>query len=88
VLVLSLALACADGDRDRDDDGDRVDEVIGTYEMGWPIDACSVDMPDEGTGYAIGDTMPQYSAKAQTGETVKLHDFCNQVVYLEIGYFT
>lgn len=86
VLLFLSALACDADDDDRDDEAEA--EVIGSYELGWPVDSCSVDMPDEGTGYAVGDTMPQYTAKAQTGETVKLHDFCNQVVYLEIGYFT
>lgn len=62
-------------------------DVLGTYEMGWPIGGCSTSMP-EGTGNGVGDVLPQYEFLAQTGETVKLHDFCNQVVYIELGYFT
>lgn len=63
-------------------------EVIGSYEMGWPIDACSVGFDEAGTGHAEGEVLPQYSLLAQTGETVNLHDFCNHVVYIEFGYFT
>ena len=63
-------------------------ETLGSYEMGWPIDACSTSMPDEGEGHQVGEVLPQFHFFAQTGETVALHDFCNRVVYIELGYFT
>lgn len=63
-------------------------EVVDTYELGWPINACNTEIPEEGTGHAVGDVLPQYTLAAQTGESVELHDFCGQVVYMEFGYFT
>ncbi len=88
--MLSFALACGPISLGggADDDAPVADAPIGTYEMGWPIDACSTDFPDEGTGHAEGDVLPQYSLLAQTGERVNFHDFCNQVVYIEFGFFT
>jgi hypothetical protein len=65
------------------------DGPAGEYAIGgWPIDACSADLPEDGEGYDAGEMLPQYRFQSQTGETVALHDFCNHVVYLELGYFT
>lgn len=63
------------------------DEIAGTYSMGWPIGTCQ-DQVSGTEGFMEGDTVPDYTMKAQTGENVRLYDFCNQVVYIELGYFT
>lgn len=86
MFLLALLVGCADSDAD--DDDEPSDPPIGYYEAGWPIDACSTDFDADGTGYGIGDVLPQHTFVAQSDETVSLHDFCNQVVYIEIGYWT
>lgn len=83
--LLMAGVACSPGS---ELGRDGAVDPIGYYESGWPIDACSTTFADEGTGYTEGDVLPQYEFIAQTGETVKLHDWCNQVVYIELGYFT
>ena len=86
LLLLSACgpIALGDGTGNDADPG----APVASYELGWPVDACAADFPDEGTGFAEGDVLGQVEMTAQTGETVKLHDFCNHVVYLEFGYFT
>ncbi len=92
LLLLPLALSCADSSRDDDDADDAEPAATETpespYALGWPVDACSDELPERGTGHDEGDILPQYELTAQTEELVKLHDFCNQVVFVEFGYFT
>lgn len=88
MTLLSLLLACAPIEFGGGTDDDSTPSTIGSYELGWPIDACSADMPEAGEGHAVGEVLPQFRFQAQTGETVALHDFCNRVVYIELGYFT
>lgn len=83
MFLLPLLVGCA-----AEVKTDEPSDVIGTYEMGWPIDACSETIDPEGTGHAIGDQLPAFSFLAQTGETVNLHDFCGRPVFIELGYFT
>lgn len=81
-MFLMMALvACGGADKDQL----ATDDVVGHYELGWEIDSCRNDI--EGTGQDVGDVLPQYEFLAQTGETVKLHDWCNHVVFIELGYF-
>jgi hypothetical protein len=83
VFLLPLLAACGPTDL-----AGKTEGPLGYYELGWPIDACSADFPDPGTGAQVGDTLGQYTFTAQTGETVSLHDWCDHVVYIEIGYTT
>jgi hypothetical protein len=83
--MLLLSMACVGTIPGADEKSD--DEIAGTYQLGWPIGTCQDEVT--GTeGYKEGNTLPDYTWKAQTGEDVRLYDFCNQVVYLELGYFT
>jgi hypothetical protein len=86
-LLTLLLLACEPIELGKSDTTPAAD-VVGTYQLGWPIDACRDDIPAEGEGHAIGEVLPQFHFQAQTGETVALHDFCNRVIYIELGYFT
>lgn len=87
-MLYSLLLGCAPISLDPGDDVAAAGDSLGQYELGWPIDACSAELDDAGTGHAEGDVLPQYTLEAQTGERVSLHDFCNRAVYIEFGYFT
>lgn len=52
---------------------------------GWAKDACREDL--EGTGYGVGDISEDWSMPDQFGEQVRLHDFCDRVVYLVFAAF-
>jgi hypothetical protein len=82
-LLALLFVGCAENAG-----GTHAAAPIGYYQGGWPIDACSLDFPDDGTGYSIGDVLPQHAFITQTNETAHLHDWCDHVVYIEIGYTT
>ncbi|GDX83586.1 hypothetical protein LBMAG42_53970 [Deltaproteobacteria bacterium] len=92
LLLAALALGCAPTDDDDDDAPTEADSAVteleSPYALGWPVDACSLDFPEKGTGHAEGDVLPQYEMSAQTEERVQLHNFCNHVVYIEFGYWT
>lgn len=81
-----LFFACVGSIPDGASTGDET-TVAGHYELGWPIGSCQDDVSGE-EGFTPGTTIPDYEMVAQTGETVRLYDFCNQVVYIELGYFT
>lgn len=68
-----------------DGNTDPLDPVDNPYDLGWRIDACRWDV--EGEGVAEGDVLNDYSMVSQTGETVRLHDFCDQVVLIELGFY-
>lgn len=75
-----------DSDGDDYDDGDEVtrntdptDAGDKPYQAGWPIDACRGD-PGE-------DAESNFELLDQFGETVRLHDFCDQVVYMVFAAF-
>lgn len=85
--------AVPDSDGDGYDDGDEVaqhtspvDEADKPYQLGWRIDACRNDIEPSGVG--VGDVAENYSWGDQFGETVKLHDFCDQVVLVVGAGFT
>ena len=84
------------GDPDSDGDGfDDGTEVLGNtdpassgdkpYQNGWPIDSCRWDVGGEGG--EIGQVSAGFELLDQYGETVRLHDFCNQVVQLVFAAF-
>jgi hypothetical protein len=82
-----------DSDDDGFDDGAEVagntspiDAADKPYQEGWQIDACRHDI--EGTGTAEGDIANDFALPDQFGETVHLHDFCNQVVLVMGAGFT
>lgn len=82
----------ADSDGDGWDDGEEVagytdplSDLDHPYQNGWQIDACRNDI--ESTGYGEGETAANFEMLDQFGETVKLHDFCDQVVYIVFAAF-
>jgi hypothetical protein len=85
------------GNPDSDDDGysdgaefdshtSPVDSNDKPYQEGWQIDACRHDV--ESTGAEDGDVAANFELGDQFGETVRLHDFCDQVVLLVGSGFT
>lgn len=91
-----VALGSDPGKPDSDDDGfvdgaeadqytDPTDPEDKPYKNGWQIDACRNDV--EPSGYEVGDIPEQVQLLNQFGETVRLHDFCNQVVYMVFAAF-
>lgn len=84
-----------DSDGDGFTDGDEVaqntdpaDEADKPYQAGWPIDACRYDYEDAETGTSEGDIAANFALPDQFGETVRLHDFCGQVVLVMGAGFT
>lgn len=83
----------ADSDGDGVDDGAEVsantnplDPKDRPFQNGWPIDACRNEV--EGPyGDKKGDIAADFALLDQFNETVRLHDFCNQVVYLVFAAF-
>lgn len=82
-----------DSDDDGFQDGEEVDGNTNPadaadkpYQNGWTIDACRHDL--ESTGSEVGDVMENYEFGDQFGETVHVHDFCNQVVRITGAGFT
>ncbi len=82
-----------DSDGDEYADGEEVDGNTDPtnpddkpYALGWQIDDCRNDL--EGTGTEPGNVADNYTWGDQLGETVKLHDFCNQVVMVVGAGFT
>jgi len=82
----------------RDSDGDGffdLEEIEGNtdphnptdhpYPRGWPIDACRNDI--QSSGHAVGQIAENFELKDQDGNTVRLHDFCGQVVLLASSAF-
>ena len=47
----------------------------------------SSDTTPSATGYAVGQTVPDFSLVDQYGEEVTLSDFCGSVVLLETSAF-
>jgi hypothetical protein len=55
------------------------------YSLGWPIDACRNDIESEGN--QIGQVTGNFDLLSQTGEMVRLYDFCGQAVFLITAAF-
>lgn len=53
------------------------------YQLGWRIDRCRNDI--QGTGFDKGDVVQATSLTDQLDETVRIHDFCDQVVLLDFS---
>jgi hypothetical protein len=77
----------ADTDGDGTDDGaevegntDPTDADDKPYAGGWPKDSCRWDV--EGEGWSEGDVAMDFQLMDQYGEDVRLHDFCEHVVYI------
>lgn len=68
-----------EGNTDPTDADDR------PYAGGWTIDACRDDI--RGEGYAVGDVSTDWSLSDQYGEDVRLHDFCDRVVWMVFAAF-
>lgn len=82
-----------DSDADGYDDGAEytantspIDAEDMPYQAGWQIDACRDDI--ESTGAEVGDVAADFALPDQFGETVRLHDFCDQVVLVVGSGFT
>ncbi|MDP2306757.1 MAG: hypothetical protein Q8P18_12100 [Pseudomonadota bacterium] len=85
------------GKADSDDDGytdgaeytgntSPIDADDKPYQAGWQIDACRHDIVS--TGAEEGDIAADFALPDQFGETVHLHDFCDQVVLVMGAGFT
>lgn len=79
---------------DSDDDGyaDGAEAAVGAdpadpadhpFQAGWQMDACRNSI--ESTGNADGQVAENFALMDQFGETVHLHDFCDQVVYVNFS---
>lgn len=55
------------------------------YEQGWPIDSCRDGVVS--TGSQIGQITDNFELLSQTGEMVRLHDFCDRAVLLITAAF-
>ena len=82
-----------DSDGDGYDDGDEVEgntdpleAADHPYAGGWPIDACRADVVP--TGNSEGDIAENFTLMDQFGEYVRLHDFCDHVIFMVAGAFT
>jgi len=82
----------ADSDEDGYADGDEVaahtspiDPADHPYAGGWTIDACRNDVASTGNGE--GEVAQDFDLPDQFGETVSLHDFCDQVIYMVFAAF-
>ena len=62
-----------------------LDDADHPYEGGWKIDACRNDI--EATGQAEGQVADNFELTDQFSDTVRLHDFCDQVVYVIFAAF-
>ena len=76
-----------DTDNDGYEDGEEVDANTDPtdssdhpYSAGWPIDPCRWSI--SGYGNSVGQITTNFSAPSQTGDTVRVHDFCEQTVLL------
>ena len=83
-------------DTDSDDDSwddqeeleagtDPLDEDDHPYSLGWPIDPCRDDLQPSGS--QIGQVTSNFELLSQTGEMVRLHDFCGRAVFLLTAAF-
>jgi hypothetical protein len=86
-IALGSDPAKTDSDDDGFDDGvefdantNPADAADKPYQAGWPINSCRNDLTASGT--EPGDVIENYAMVDQFGETVRVHDFCNQVVML------
>jgi peroxiredoxin len=85
--ALGLDPESPDSDGDGFNDGDEIINYTDPanaddhpYTGGWTINACRNDV--EGTGDTVGAIADQFELSDQFGETVRLHDFCEQTVLL------
>ena len=62
-----------------------LDEGDHPYEQGWPIDSCRNNISP--TGSQIGQITDNFELLSQTGEMVRLHDFCDRAVFLITAAF-
>ena len=56
------------------------EEEVRYYEGGWSMGACEDDI--EATGNEEGEVAEDFALRDQYGEVVRLHSFCDRVVYL------
>jgi hypothetical protein len=80
----------SDGDGWEDEDEvdastDPLDAGDHPYEQGWPIDSCRNDISP--TGNQIGQITDNFELLSQTGEMVRLHDFCGRAVFMITAAF-
>ena len=55
------------------------------YSMGWPIDPCRDELSV--TGNQVGQVTAEFELLSQTGELVRLHDFCGRAVLMVTAAF-
>jgi hypothetical protein len=81
-----------DSDGDGVDDGrelaehtDPLDAAEYPYQGGWEIGSCSKNVQAE--GWAEGDISNDFGMMDQFGQTVHLHSFCQDVIYMVFAAF-
>jgi len=81
-----------DSDGDGWDDGDEVDSSTDPtddddhpYSLGWGIDPCREDI--DSTGNQVGQVTTDFELLSQTGELVRLYDFCGRAVLMVTAAF-
>lgn len=60
---------------------DPSDKEDHPYTGGWKIDSCRHDV--QATNNEVGGVAANFEVTDQFGDTLRLHDFCNQAVFLE-----
>lgn len=87
-VALGTDPAKADSDGDGYADGaeldgftDPADKEDHPYTGGWKIDSCRHDV--QATGNSVGDIAEDFELTDQFGDTLRLHDFCAQAVFIE-----
>jgi hypothetical protein len=91
-VALGSDPAVPDSDGDGYLDGEEADQYTNPvdaedhpYQAGWPMGACRNEI--EGEGFEDGMIAPNFAMLDQFGETVRLHDFCEQAVYIVFAAF-
>ena len=68
-----------DGD-EADSGTDPLDDDEHPYTLGWGIDPCRSDIDPTGNG--VGQVTADFELLSQTGEMVRLYDFCGRAVFM------
>ena len=74
-----------DDDEELDATTDPLDADDHPYSLGWPIDPCRDAV--QASGSQVGQVTSNFELLSQTGEMVRLYDFCGRAVFLVTAAF-